>query len=260
MPKPRTRNYLRQNAGGPSSPIVKSERTRAAVKSARNKRGPSVDKQVDGAPSDAPRSPKGSRTRARLLEAAKHVFEEDGFLDARISDIAKRAGLSHGSFYNYFDSKEEIFRAVAGALQERFGVHSILVHGWIDSVSAPRLRDWLLESHRRYLEEYRKEARIMGVIEQVSRYDEQVRATRLDRQKLYIGRAEAAIRALQRKGLADKRLDPTMAIHALTALITRLAELWFVEGQLRCSFEEGVEQITTLLMNALALKDAPEAP
>jgi AcrR family transcriptional regulator len=52
-----------------------------------------------------PRSRKGTETRARLLDAAKQVFEEDGFLEARISDIAERANLSHGSFYHYFESK-----------------------------------------------------------------------------------------------------------------------------------------------------------
>ena len=52
-------------------------------------------------------------TRARLLDAAKEVFEETGFLEARIADIAERAGMSHGSFYHYFDSKEQIFREVA---------------------------------------------------------------------------------------------------------------------------------------------------
>ena len=57
-----------------------------------------------------PRSRKGVETRARLLTAAKEVFERDGFLDARISDIVERAGLSHGSFYHYFESKEEVFR------------------------------------------------------------------------------------------------------------------------------------------------------
>jgi AcrR family transcriptional regulator len=43
------------------------------------------------------------------------VFEDTGFLEARISDIADRAGLSHGSFYHYFDSKEQVFREVAEA-------------------------------------------------------------------------------------------------------------------------------------------------
>src|SRR3954464_6299717 len=67
-----------------------------------------------------PRSPKGVRTRARLLEAAKEIFEEDGFLDARISDISERAGLSHGAFYHHFDSKEQVFREVAESLDDEW--------------------------------------------------------------------------------------------------------------------------------------------
>ena len=66
-----------------------------------------------------PRSRKGIETRARLVTAAKEVFEESGFLDARISDIAERAGLSHGSFYHYFESKEEVFREVAAEVDDR---------------------------------------------------------------------------------------------------------------------------------------------
>src|SRR6202035_6104610 len=72
----------------------------------------------DGVPS-TPRSRKGVQTRARLLDAAKQIFEERGFLEARISDIAERAGLSHGAFYHYFDSKEQVFREVAKALDDR---------------------------------------------------------------------------------------------------------------------------------------------
>ena len=45
-------------------------------------------------PAAAPRSRKGAATRARLLDAAKAVFEETGFLEARISDIlGKEAAL-----------------------------------------------------------------------------------------------------------------------------------------------------------------------
>src|SRR5262245_4152759 len=81
-------------------------------------RAVSASRSADAAEAIAPRSRKGTETRARLVEAAKRVFEETGFLGARISDISKRAGLSHGSFYHYFDSKEQIFREVA-EMQER---------------------------------------------------------------------------------------------------------------------------------------------
>src|ERR1700722_9928197 len=71
-----------------------------------------------GAPNYHPRSPKGEVTRARLVKAAKEIFERDGLFDARITDIAKRAKVSYGAFYHYFDTKEQVFREVA-ATQER---------------------------------------------------------------------------------------------------------------------------------------------
>ena len=78
-----------------------------------------ADTRSDDDVPSAPRSRKGHRTRAPLVDAAKTVFERDGFLDARIVDIAATAKLAPGSFYHYFDSKEEIFREVAELQEER---------------------------------------------------------------------------------------------------------------------------------------------
>lgn len=53
------------------------------------------------------------KTRAKLLKSALHVFARHG-VDASIIDlIIKEAGLSRGTFYNYFTSNEELFIAVA---------------------------------------------------------------------------------------------------------------------------------------------------
>ena len=203
----------------------------------------------------APRSRKGAETRARLIEVAKQVFEEDGFLAARISDISKRAGLSHGSFYHYFDSKEQIFREVA-QMQERL----LTAPPPVGSVSAPAPdshRERIRRANRRYLEQYRDEARIMGLIEQVSRYDEPVRAVRAATQKHFADRAERSIRRLQEEGAADPAIDPAIAAMALGAMVARFAELWLVQRYADYDFEEAVEQLTALWCNALCLKDGP---
>jgi AcrR family transcriptional regulator len=87
---------------------------------------------VDSDKPNGPRSRKGVQTRARLIEAAKQIFEENGFLEARISDIAERAGLSHGSFYHYFDSKEQVFREVTETVYAELAAPMtdiVLVHG-----------------------------------------------------------------------------------------------------------------------------------
>jgi AcrR family transcriptional regulator len=53
----------------------------------------------------------GVDRRQQILEAALEVFAEQGFDGATTKDIAKRADVTHGLIYFYFDSKEELFLA-----------------------------------------------------------------------------------------------------------------------------------------------------
>ncbi len=207
---------------------------------------------------NGPRSRKGIQTRARLLDAAKQIFEEDGFLEARISDIAERAGLSHGSFYHYFESKEEIFREVVAAVDERLSapLDSVI----LDPASTAPPQERIREAIRRHFESYREEAKIMGVIEQVSRYDPHVDASRRARHKHYNAQVAQSILQLQRHGLVDPRLDPTIAAAGLGSMTSRFPEMWLAQGFVEFDFDDGVEQITMLFLNALGLKDdAPPA-
>lgn len=201
-----------------------------------------------------PRSKKGARTRARLLEAAKEIFEEYGFLDARVTDIAERAGVSHGSFYHYFESKEQIFREVAALVDEQLSepLGSVIM-ARSPEPPAERLRTAI----RRHFESYRDFARIMGVIEQVSRYDEHVGAVRETRHKLYREEVAESIRRLQRRGLADPTLDPEIAAAALGAMTSRFAEMWLAQGIVSCDFDKAVEQVAKVFVNALGIKDEP---
>src|SRR5215213_2373953 len=47
-----------------------------------------------------------------IVEAALRVFGEKGFAAARLDEIAARAGVSKGALYLYFETKEDLFRAV----------------------------------------------------------------------------------------------------------------------------------------------------
>lgn len=211
---------------------------------------------VEGDRPNGPRTQKGARTRARIIDAAKSVFEEQGFLDARISDIAARAELSHGSFYHYFDSKEDVFLEVAAAQEQRFSRNSILGSDIAETALAASVTEGLRLALRSFLEEYRAEARIISVIEQVSRYHEPVREIRQQRFTDYLHQAEGAIAELQRHGLSDPDLDPAIVATVLIAMVTRFAELWLAQGSLDIDFDHGVEQLLRLCTNALQLHDA----
>ncbi len=93
----------------------------------------------------------------------------------------------------------------------------------------------------------------MGLIEQVSRYDEHVNAVRAATQKHFAERAERSIRRMQVEGVADRRVDPAIAATALGAMVARFAELWLVQGYADYDFEQAVEQLTTLWCNALRI-------
>ena len=60
--------------------------------------------------------PKFRRRKAdrpdEIVAAALEVFAEKGFAAARLDDIARRAGVSKGAVYLYFETKEDVFRAV----------------------------------------------------------------------------------------------------------------------------------------------------
>jgi AcrR family transcriptional regulator len=197
---------------------------------------------------EEPRSAKGRRTRARLLEAGKAVFERDGFLQARISDIAAEASVSHGSFYHYFDTKEELFGEIAEDVEARLvsmddGGHG---EGPIDRIRA---------ANRSYLMAYKREARIMRVIEEVSRYNDEVRAVRTKRDDYLAARLSASIARLQAEGLADKRVDKHYAATALGGMVARFGETMFIDGG-SYDLDAAIEQLTLLWANALGMTDA----
>ncbi|MGH8562046.1 MAG: TetR/AcrR family transcriptional regulator, partial [Nevskiales bacterium] len=57
-----------------------------------------------------PSTARGEATRARLLDAAEQEFGRRGFHNASITDITRAADVGQGTFYLYFQSKEDIFR------------------------------------------------------------------------------------------------------------------------------------------------------
>ena len=203
-----------------------------------------------------PRSPKGKRTRARLLDAAKEIFEENGYVDARVSDISERAGLSHGAFYHHFDSKEQVFREVAETLDDELAEPMDSVILAPGATADPNER--LFTALRRHLEHYSTEARIMGVIEQVARYDAHVGEVRARRSQRHREDIATSIRRMQRKRIADRSVDADIAAAALASMVERFAEMSLAQRQFDCDLDAAAATLAALFVNGLKLKDAPE--
>jgi AcrR family transcriptional regulator len=65
------------------------------------------------------RAQKVERTRAALLDAAAKVVGEMGYVEAGITAITSRAGVGQGTFYNYFESRQELFDQLLPAISEQ---------------------------------------------------------------------------------------------------------------------------------------------
>ena len=79
--------------------------------------GPNSDPDSGPVPSgDPPRWRRRKEARPpEIVAAAMDVFAERGFAAARLEEVASRAGVSKGTLYLYFPSKEELFKAVIRA-------------------------------------------------------------------------------------------------------------------------------------------------
>src|SRR6516164_9521616 len=198
-----------------------------------------------------PRRADAARNRQALLAAARRVFERDGFVSARITDIADGAGLAHGSFYSHFQSKEDALAAVLGEVEEE------MLHPGPSLAGSPGGRtDPVAVIHAAnvaYLEAYRRNARLMALLEQVATVDERFAALRLERSEAFLARNARAIRRLQQAGLADPALDPDLASLALSNMVSRSAYAVFAMGRQPVSVGELAVTLTRLWANALGL-------
>ena len=192
---------------------------------------------------------RGERTRQRLIEAAEVVFGRQGFLDTKITDITAEAGSANGSFYNYFESKEEIFGVVIVRVNDR--MRESLDHR-AGSDATPR--DRIEHATRQYVKAYQANARMVVLLEQVSSITPEFKETRLETRRRYSARTERAIRRWQEEGIVDRTLPPRYAAEALASMVSNFCYMWLAMDN---DYEEDLVVYTISRMWANALGMAP---
>ena len=91
----------------------------------------------------------GRRALRALLDAGRDTFVARGYHGTRVDDIVAAAGVSHGAFYHYFESKQRFAQALAARAIRTVGAAFADMPGGADSggpARRPALRRWL----RRY--------------------------------------------------------------------------------------------------------------
>jgi AcrR family transcriptional regulator len=196
-----------------------------------------------------PRSRKGERTRRRILEAARVVFARDGYLKARMTDVAEAAGLAHGALYRYFRNKEDI---LLGLLEPT--IRELYAETAARRTSE-RQYDRLVEGIRGYLEVYERNADVMKILIEAAMENEEVADIW---RRLRVRFHQRILRHVERNrelGLA-RDLEPVSTAQVLGGMVEHFAFLWFVlqERQLdgrRPTVDEAVETLATIWHHGL---------
>ncbi len=210
----------------------------------------------DGPPEDAPvLSRQGRRTRTALLRAARQVFEQRGYQSTRIEDITEQAGYAVGSFYTYFESKEEIFARVLEGLGRnatdpsrtktpsgslRDGTPS---HGPVERIH---------NANASYLTQFGRTARLWAAVEEAALSDAGARQLLLDRWRAYRQATIATIGAWQEEGRISSDVDVSFTVIVLSATTEWLVSLRKVYGH-QLNRPPTATSVTALWADALGL-------
>jgi AcrR family transcriptional regulator len=202
-----------------------------------------------------PITERGRRTRENLLAAGRTVFEQRGYANTRMSDIATAAGVSHGTVYTWFDDKEALLRALVDDIVTE--VFAALAIG--DEVPEPEQR--MLEANRRYLAAYRRHGRMLEVVEEAAATDARYRDALAGVRRDHVARVTHDIERLQKAGVAERDVDPAVAAGALCAMVEGFGRHWYGRGEQAASThddETAVETLTRLWARGLGIRTARE--
>jgi AcrR family transcriptional regulator len=182
---------------------------------------------------------RGRRTLTRLLDAAVAEFSAHSYHGARVARVAKRARTSHGTFYVYFDGKDDLLVAMQ---DEIIAAMDDLLARMPDFEPGPAgfatLRAWLADVCRLFLEHSAIHAALLDAIVE----DADARITRQGLRAQ--GRWTTAL--ADRIAAADAGIDPYLAAMCIYNLIDRATRSTH-RGQLDVSFDELVDGLTELV-------------
>lgn len=205
----------------------------------------------DVEPDLTPVTARGRRTRAALVQAGRDLFEECGFADVRIDQVAERAGVSHGTFYTWFDSKESLLRAVVSLVVEDIFAASAVGAQLPADAAFARIE----AANRLYLAAMTRHGRLLRVLDSLADTREEFRRLRVDVREPFVQRGMDGLARLQKLGLADPNLPLRATASALGAMVESFAHLWQdpVEG---LNEDAAVDVLTRLWAGAIGLAPA----
>lgn len=169
-----------------------------------------------------PPTARGQLAQQRVKAAAREVFREVGFGNARVSDIAVAAGLSNGAFYRYYKDKYQVMLAL---------MHELLATGFGIARSpwdAEHPEASVEQTTVRYLQFYEQNTDLFRILVETAQVYPEVEEMWAAVRDAIVERIERMLRRGQREGVVRADVDVKLAAGLLAAMTDHFAYLRYV--------------------------------
>jgi len=160
--------------------------------------------------------------RERITDAAIVVFAQKSYRAARVSDVAKQAGVADGTIYLYFKNKEDLLLSI---FEEKMGMLLQLLREDLAGVACPleRIRIYV-RHHFEHLETHPLIAQVFQV--ELRQSHKFLREYRPEPLWEYLNIFGDAVKEAQAKGLMRTDVDPFIAKWAFFGAMDELSIQW----------------------------------
>jgi TetR/AcrR family fatty acid metabolism transcriptional regulator len=186
--------------------------------------------------------------RARILRAAIQVFARKGFYTARVSDIAKAAGVADGTIYLYFKNKDDVLICL---FEERFDRVISTLRAELPDLPDPvaRLRH-MIALQLGTMEKHRDLAEVITVnLRQSTRFLRQYAAPRFVQ---YLEIMSSVIADGQRDGTLRTDVNPLIVARMIFGSIDGLTLTWALGSGTPGELSKAGAQLTEVLVRGLS--------
>lgn len=186
--------------------------------------------------------------RALITEAATEVFAEKGFHQARVSDIARRAGVADGTIYLYFKNKEDLLLSI---FEEKMDLLLNRLGRALEDIDDP------LERVRRFarfhFEQVRTNRSVAEVLQVELRLSNKfIKEYRPEKLWAYLNVFGQIVRDGQATGLFRADIDHFITSWAFFGAMDELAMQWVLaRNQARFPLEAAADQIADVFIRGM---------
>lgn len=192
--------------------------------------------------------PTRDNKRQKILRSAVQVFAQKGFYNAKVADIARRAGVADGTIYLYFKNKDEILISIFEEEMGKFiGCMEQALNRQSDPIEKIKI---FIQAHLQFVRQNPRVAQVLQLeLRQSNKFIKEYKGSKL---KEYLNLLEALIQDGQTRGVIRNDMHPALIKRALFGALDEICTHWVLLKDHKYDLETTAEALADLFIRGLS--------